>query len=79
MVLGVGERNLLCKLLDSGRRLEKFEMQAFLSFYSPPTSSEPTVLLLLEIQKLRANARIFCMVLGVGVEPTKAEAGRFTV
>lgn len=33
----------------------------------------------LPIEKFQANAWNFSMVLGVGVEPTKAEAGRFTV
>ena len=30
-------------------------------------------------QKSRDESRAVCLVLGVGVEPTKAEAGRFTV
>ena len=76
LVLGVGERSSMScstRSVDS-----EIKMQAFL-FLSSPSSSEPTVLLLLQRKNPKLMLRILFLVLGVGVEPTKAEAGRFTV
>ena len=75
---GAGSRRayLLRKYYTSGRRLGKSKMQAFFSFLSAPTSDE---LRFSSYYHKKYELALDFLVLGVGVEPTKAEAGRFTV
>ena len=78
VVLGVGEHSPIgCLTRGVGSKVVKILVSLLL--YSPPTSSEPRFSSYSPTKKTPDGVWNYGVVLGVGVEPTKAEAGRFTV